>query len=178
MTVFFTSDTHWGHKNIIRYSDRPFASVEDMDEEMIRRWNALVGKADIVYHLGDVGFMPANKLANILRRLNGTIHLNIGNHDSKEVLALDRWASVEHYREVSIDGQFMVLSHYSHRVWNKCHRGALMLYGHSHNSLSGNDQSLDVGVDCWDFAPVTLSQIKARLKTLPPYASGDHHVAR
>jgi calcineurin-like phosphoesterase family protein len=173
--IFFTSDTHWGHRNVIRYSNRPFGSVEEMDEEMVRRWNDKVSKRDVVYHLGDVAFMSPARAKPILDQLNGEIHLCIGNHDSKAIQQLDRWSSVEHYREISINGKHIVLSHYAHRVWNRSHRGSLMLYGHSHAALPGTNQSLDVGVDCWDYEPVTLNEILVRMSTLPPFRNQDHH---
>jgi calcineurin-like phosphoesterase family protein len=178
MTVHFTSDSHWGHRNIIKYSNRPFDSVEQMDEEMVTRWNAVVQPDDTVYHLGDISFMKVDRFKPIADSLNGTIHLLIGNHDPDAVLAMDRWASVGHYKEIVHQNKKIVMSHYAHRVWNRSHHGAIMLYGHSHGSLPGTDQSLDVGVDCWDFAPVTLPRILERMATLPPYRSGDHHVAR
>ncbi len=79
--IFFTSDQHFGHKNIIKFSNRPFNSVEEMDEMMIQRWNEKVGETDEVYHLGDVGLASSGKLRKILERLNGKIYLIKGNHE-------------------------------------------------------------------------------------------------
>lgn len=78
---FFTSDTHFGHKNIIRYCDRPFDDVPHMNEMLIKNWNAVVSPEDEVFHLGDVALGPWVEWEGILSRLNGTIHLIIGNHD-------------------------------------------------------------------------------------------------
>lgn len=178
MTTFYTSDTHFFHRNIIRYSNRPFASVEEMNEEMVRRWNARVQPRDIVYHLGDVSFGRIEPTRNLLDRLNGIIHLCPGNHDPRELQRLDRWESVEHYREIYDSNRKVILLHYGMRVWNKSHHGSLHLYGHSHGSLPGNNQSLDVGVDCWDYRPVTLKEIMERMAGLPPYRSQDHHQPR
>lgn len=169
VTIFYTSDTHFFHRNVIRYSNRPFVDEQEMNEEMVRRWNARVSPNDTVYHLGDVSFANVTKTKTLLDRLNGTIHLCPGNHDPKQLLSIDRWASVEPYREIREQGKFIVLSHYAHRVWNKSHHGSLMLYGHSHGGLPGNSQSLDVGVDCWDYQPVTLNEITARMATLPEF---------
>ena len=80
MTLFITSDTHFLHKNIIRFCDRPFDDVEEMTEELIKRWNEVVGTADTVLHLGDFGFQY-NKLKPIVDRLNGSKILVRGNHD-------------------------------------------------------------------------------------------------
>ena len=85
--------------------------------------------------------------------------------------------SSQYATEINLDGHTLTLCHYGMRVWNRCHHGALMLYGHSHGSLPGNAQSLDVGADAWDFRPVTLAEILARMATLPPYQADDHHVA-
>ena len=79
--IWFTSDTHFGHKNIIKFSERPFSDVEEMDEVMIRRWNEVVGKDDTVYHLGDFAFLSTGKLRQLISRLNGKICLVNGNHD-------------------------------------------------------------------------------------------------
>jgi calcineurin-like phosphoesterase family protein len=175
MSIYYCSDHHWGHNNIIKYSNRPFADVDEMNEAMIARWNSRVEPNDTVYHLGDVAFMPAKRFESIANRLNGIIHLCPGNHDSDDLLAMNRWASVHPYREIRDLNKKVVLSHYSHRVWNGSHKGSLMLYGHSHGSLPGSNQSLDVGVDCWDYYPVTMREIMARMATLPPFHSGDHH---
>lgn len=168
--IFFTSDTHFGHANIIKYCNRPFKSVNEMDEVMIQNWNDRVSPGDDVYHLGDFGFKDRNKIHNILQRLNGRIHLIKGNHDYKPH-TIKGFASVQDYYELKTQGEKIILSHYAMRVWNGSHRGRIMLYGHSHGTLPGNSQSLDVGVDCWEFKPVTLDEIKSRLQTLPRKAA-------
>ena len=78
---FYTSDLHFGHKNIIKYENRPFNSVEEMDEELIRRWNNKVGKNDEVYILGDFAFASGRRVNELLDRLNGRKYLLRGNHD-------------------------------------------------------------------------------------------------
>ena len=78
---FFTSDTHFGHQNIIKYANRPFASVSHMNEALIANWNAVVGMDDEVYHLGDVALGPWTEWDKILTRLNGYKILVVGNHD-------------------------------------------------------------------------------------------------
>lgn len=184
----YTSDTHWGHRNIIKYSNRidPATGrqfdltpegVEKMDELLITNWNAVVAPDDDVYHLGDFA-MGKTAAPNIARRLHGHIHFIWGNHDSDQVRGLDCWASSQPYLEIKDQGKLIILSHYAHRVWNKSHHGSLMLYGHSHGSLPGTDQSLDVGVDCWGLAPTNLDAIMARMRTLPRYKHDDHHQPR
>ncbi len=173
MTIYYTSDTHYGHANIIKYSNRPFKDVAEMNYQMIQRWNERVTPDDIVYHLGDFGFMTGDKIDNIASQLTGGLkYIILGNHDKRPPKGFVR---KEQLTEIYDGDQKIILSHYGMRVWNKSHHGTLCFYGHSHGSLPGNSQSLDVGVDCWDYYPVTLEEIKRRLKTLPPFGTPDHH---
>ena len=179
MTVWFTSDTHFGHANIIGYSQRPFASIEEMDAVLICNWNARVGPQDEVWHLGDFTFRSEKAADLYLKRLNGRKHLVWGNHDSEKLRQLDAWASSQPYAELALDGRKIVLLHYGLRVWNKSHRGALHFYGHSHGSLPGDRQSCDVGVDnpaCF-YAPWRLEEIERHLAILPERVPVDHHGA-
>jgi calcineurin-like phosphoesterase family protein len=149
-----------------------------MDEAMIKRWNTVVAPGDLVYHLGDFSFGPQ---ADYLPRLNGEKHLVLGNHDPKRMRGRDNagWASVNEMLHIKApDGTRLVLCHYAMRVWNRSHRAVIHLYGHSHGSLAGDSQSCDVGVDCWDFVPVSLDAIKARLRGSKPRLEPDHHVSR
>lgn len=165
--TWFTADTHFGHANIINYCNRPFASVEEMDEVMIERWNERVKPNDVVWHLGDFAFYKSyDKLKEIFDRLNGVKMLIVGNHDYSNTLELD-WYEFNPMQTVMFGKQSIVLCHYAMRVWHSSHRGALHLYGHSHGTLEADNQSLDVGVDCWDFCPVNIDEIRERLKTLP-----------
>lgn len=161
--IWFTADKHLGHKNLIKNANRPFSSVEEMDEIIIQRHNERVRNADTVYDLGDFAF---DDHTPYLRRLNGQKHLCPGNYDhSNLVNKAVGWASVEKLRHIKNhpSGVFLVLCHYALRVWNRSHHGAIHLYGHSHGNLPGDSQSCDVGVDCWDFYPVNLDQILDRL---------------
>jgi len=185
--VFFTSDTHISHTNIIKYSKRPFVvepetptepgplSTAFMNEEIIRRWNSVVGPNDSVWHLGDVFFgrYTSEQADAVLARLNGQIDLIRGNHDDDYIWNHPRFRSrqlMAEIREKDRAGKkhTVVLCHYGMRVWNNSFRGSLQLYGHSHGTLPGNNQSLDVGSDCWDHTPVTIDQILARMRSNPP----------
>jgi calcineurin-like phosphoesterase family protein len=181
MTDYFSSDSHYRHRNILQYQNRPFRDVEHMNAMMINNWNDRVTPEDTVYHLGDFGFGSIDELQSIFDRLNGRKFLLSGNHD-KNAIKLAGWGWVKERHEFYIGKQLIVLSHYAMRVWRNSHYGSICLYGHSHGSMPGNSQSLDVGVDCWDYRPVTLAEIQARLKTLPKFigyreqAGGhDHH---
>jgi calcineurin-like phosphoesterase family protein len=78
--IFFTSDLHIGHKNILKYNRHEFSTIEDMEIEMVSRWNSKVGKDDIVYILGDVSFTSLERTLFVLSQLNGEKHLILGNH--------------------------------------------------------------------------------------------------
>jgi calcineurin-like phosphoesterase family protein len=142
--------------------DLHFASVEEMDERMIAEWNAVVGSKDEVWHLGDFAYRCSLEYAEgIFKRLRGRKHLVIGNHEQRgRRLA---WESQQAYKEITVDNRDLVLFHYSMRSWNRQHHGSVHLYGHSHGSLAPLGLSLDVGVDCWGFRPVSLDEILARL---------------
>lgn len=168
--IWFTADTHFGHKRIIELCNRPFSSVVEMDLEMIRRWNRRVMPKDEIIHLGDFSMGPQDKY---LHQLNGRKILIKGNHDySKNIFMAteafpEGWQSVCSLLEVPVDDVVVTMCHYAMRTWNKAHKDTLQLYGHSHGKTRGNRQSLDVGVDCWDFQPVSLDEIRARMATLP-----------
>lgn len=176
MATFFTSDTHFGHANIIRYCSRPFASTQEMDESMIANWNAVVRPDDEVWHLGDFAHGADGKhVRAVFHRLNGVKRLVVGNHDRAETLDLPWAAPPTHLATVGVDGVRVVMCHYGLRVWPGMRRKAISLYGHSHGRLPGTSISLDVGVDCWGFTPVGLEDIRRRMRTLPetPEPEGD-----
>lgn len=83
--VWFTSDTHFWHENIIRFCNRPFSSIQEMNEELIRRWNETVPEEGVVFHLGDFAFGGAKEWNEVMFRLNGKIYLILGNHDMKQM---------------------------------------------------------------------------------------------
>jgi calcineurin-like phosphoesterase family protein len=162
MAVFFTADTHFGHGGALGLFRRPFASVHDMDEAMIGRWNENVGPADEVWHLGDFGVRRSVvEMARILAALHGRVHLIAGNNDSPKTLALRDFASVQHYVELEMAGAHLVLCHYPFRSWNMMAKGAINLHGHSHGRLKRVPRQLDVGVDVWDFRPIPLEKVLA-----------------
>lgn len=169
MAIFFTSDTHFQHANIIKYQNRPFTDVVNMDIGLIENWNRVVGPSDEVWHLGDFCWGNFRNADALLECLNGRIHLIWGNHDAENVRKFHRWASSSPYREINIQGTHITLCHYAMRVWNHSNHGSLHFYGHSHGRLQGDRQSVDVGVDypAWSFGPVSLAQIQEHLKTLP-----------
>jgi calcineurin-like phosphoesterase family protein len=157
MTYFFTGDEHAGHRNIIDYCDRPFSSVEEMDEAIIQQHNAVVRDGDKVIHVGD--FTLGTDAAKYIRRLRGKHTFLKGSHD--------RWLG-EHapsILEVKIDGQLIVACHYAMRVWPKSHYNSWQVYGHSHGRLPPIGKQHDVGVDNNDFMPVSYDQLRAIMAT-------------
>lgn len=176
--LFFTADTHFGHRNVIKYCNRPFETVEQMDQTIIDRWNSMVSPSDVIYHLGDFTFKD-HLIEQYVSQLNGKIHLVLGNHDKKVNLLKPYFASVSHYIELRSVKPNIIMFHYAMRVWNKRHYGTWHLYGHSHGSLpDNNDKSLDVGVDTNDFYPYSYQQLQQIMEQRDKFGgqqTNDHH---
>ena len=162
MTVFFTSDTHFGDHRVLNLYPRPFASVAAMDAALIARWNEVVGGDDEVWHLGDFA-RTAAAAAAILPRLNGRKHLVLGNNDPPPGPGAG-WLSVASYAEVTVDGIDLVLCHYPFRSWKGMGRGSVNLHGHSHGRLKPLPRQFDVGVDVRNYRPVRLAELLTRPK--------------
>ena len=164
MTVWFTADTHFGHGGALGLFKRPFASVAEMDEAMVARWNERVVPTDDVWHLGDFAVLTnravrEGRADQMLDQLHGTKRLIVGNNDLDSVRALPGWAEVADYAEVVVEGVALVLCHYAFRSWKNQHKGWWNLHGHSHGALKPLARQRDVGVDVYGFAPVTIDQI-------------------
>jgi calcineurin-like phosphoesterase family protein len=165
--VMFTADTHFGHGNIIKHCNRPYADAGEMDEALIRNWNRVVAAGQTVFHLGDFSFKTSDRrVTSIIERLNGHIVLIRGNHDHEQVLK--HFGEVHDLAEVLVPGHRIVLCHYAMRVWPRSHRDSWHLYGHSHGRLAPviDSMALDVGVDAWDYTPVRFDQIAREMQRL------------
>ena len=179
MATFFTSDTHFGDIRILRIDKRPFKSLEDHDAALIDNWNATVAPDDTVWHLGDFALGPSDeRVADILATLHGTKHLITGNNDGPGTLAAPGWSSIGAYAEIEVDERRLILCHYAFRTWNAMGRGTINLHGHSHGLLKTAPKQYDVGVDVWDYRPVTMKEIttrrrSTRLRTLGGGPGGD-----
>ena len=171
MNIWFTSDTHFYHSNIIRYCDRPFKHADEMNEILIENWNRVVQPDDQIYHLGDFAFCPPDKAANIARRLHGKKFLLKGNHDRtkmiKELMPFFEWIKDVHLlnvqdKSMQYGNQQIWLSHYCHLVWPQQGYGVWHLFGHSHGKceVSFAAKAIDVGVDSWQYEPISYDQIK------------------
>jgi len=165
LSICFTSDTHFGDWRALAIDKRPFASLAAHDEALVARWNETVGTGDDIWHLGDFALGPgAERIGELLDRLNGTKHLIIGNNDASATIEAPGWVDTGHYAELVLDGTLLILCHYPLRTWNKMGRGAIDLHGHSHGRLKPLTRQYDVGVDVWNYRPVRLDQIHSRRK--------------
>lgn len=220
MTTWLTSDSHYGHANLIIYANRPYLQpgdtildtgegdngvkysktvwanknvkytrAKEMTDDMVRRHNAKVKPDDRVIHLGDFAFGSTSYILQILRRLHGKYEFIWGNHDDnlRQVATIidlypdlkDRVKFLGDYKETSIEGQNVTLTHYAMRVWNGSHKGTWQLYGHSHGSLPDDPHAMnfDVGVDCHGLEPIDFATVRAIMakKLWKPI---DHHGSR
>jgi len=168
MNYWFTADTHFHHKRIVDYCNRPFPNIEKMDAELIARWNARVQDGDVVYHLGDFAFGTMRDIQELLFKLNGNIIFIPGNHDSCLLQYMHHEYSnivLPQILTVKISRYTICMCHYPMREWNNYYAGAWHLYGHSHGTLKVSKAlSCDVGVDCWDYAPVGLDELEDFMK--------------
>ena len=167
--VFFTSDTHFCHSRVIAYSDRPFADVAQMNEALVRNWNAVVPKDGIVFHLGDFCFGTKK----VLDQLNGQIHLILGNHDMRECRRdfMSRFASVQMERMIEVGDRRILLNHYPLLCYAQ-EKYYWQLFGHIHTNPRNNrilstermkllmPRQYDVGVDNNNFTPVSFHQLE------------------
>lgn len=178
-SVWFTSDTHFHHKRCA-VEHRGFSSVSEMNDRLVLEWNEKVKKGDAVYHLGDVSLGGVDETVETLSRLNGEIFLIKGNHDSVQlkqaVASRFVWIKDLHEFKTKKFGVPVVLCHYCLRTWNRSHYGAYQLHGHSHGTLEYDHHSLsmDVGVDCWDYAPISFDDVKNYM-CMKEFKPIDHH---
>ena len=185
--LFFSSDHHFGHggksghDGIILYCNRPFKSVGEMDEVMIQRWNKVVKEGDVVWHLGDFSLSShPEPVARIMRRLNGEIHLLAypWHHDGKWMRRMVRgWGDLPAFPDapnLTLEPPIVVLTgvapvpitlcHYPFETWERSHYCSISLHGHSHGKAMKVERRVDVGVDSWNFYPVSLEEIIETVK--------------
>ena len=168
MTIWFVSDTHFGHENIISYCARPFSCAAEMDEAMVERWNAVVKPSDKVYHLGDVAMRKSH--LGIVSRLHGKKRLIRGNHDifdTKDYLN----AGFQEILGVRVMAN-VLFSHFP------VHPGSLgrflgNAHGHIHQQPAPEGGYLNLSVERINYTPVTLEDVVAQLSSLRDTASAD-----
>ena len=176
--LFFAADHHFGHANVIRHCNRPYTDVDEMDADLIRRWNEYVPKDGIVIYLGDITMNADPDVVSdyMYRKLNGNFQrFVVGNHDLRYerlgVIGCPMDMLLVEVRDGGVK-QSIHCSHYPLMSWYKMHRGSWHVYGHIHNSKFQNPlaRAWNVGVDVNDFRPVSYYDLKAiitdRIKTI------------
>ena len=173
--VFFTSDTHFDHTSILRHCNRPFGDIEEMNRVLIENWNRVVGKNDLVFHLGDFAFGGAEVWNRFLDQLNGRIVLIVGNHDIYHLRSdmLERFEQVAFELYVIIDNQPIFLNHHPFLSYGDSHGHVWQLFGHVHTRGNGQGKEkdkqrlpllmatqYDVGVDNNNYTPISFYQIR------------------
>lgn len=195
MTVWFTADLHFGHRNVSRYCGRPFPDTDDgvreMDDALVRRWNERVDPRDQVWVLGDVAL---GRIATSLPRvaqLHGTLHLVAGNHDrcwgghddargvaaARERYAEVGFVTIDDVAELELDDRTVRLSHFPY--WGDSHAedrfaslrpvddGTWLLHGHVHTTWRQHAHQVNVGVDAWGGHPVAAADVIALIDAGP-----------
>lgn len=177
VNIWFTSDLHFGHRNIIRFCNRPWKTVEEMDKALINNWNSVVGKDDIVFDLGDFAFASNSRWKDILNQLNGHHYLILGNHDVSRYpgdKTMELFERVEYQMIIKIDDRYVYLNHYPYLCYGGSYKeqdqAVWQLFGHVHTRPddTGKDHDrlymlfpyqYDVGVDNNNYYPVSWNQI-------------------
>lgn len=160
---WFTSDTHFSHVNIIKYSHRPYVDTEHMNAELINNWNQVVKPDDLVYHLGDVAFGDKNKIPSLVSRLNGHKVLIFGNHDLKHGRLMSQivdagFEAIHEELYVKIDGHDVYMRHIPDMEFIPSEKATYHLCGHVHDSWTRTGPILNVGVDVRNYRPVSLQE--------------------
>lgn len=181
--VFFTSDTHFNHANIIKYCMRPFADKDEMNEALINNWNSVVKENDIVFHLGDFMFGNMNRFWDFRSRLNGKIYLIHGNHDYElmdKINVDDGFEIVTSQLNIVVNGQKIYLNHFPLLTFDGIYKEkpSWQLFGHVHSNknIPGTSADVkrldyllpmqyDVGVDNNNYRPISFDEVKSIINT-------------
>lgn len=182
--LYFTSDLHLGHANVIKFNDRPFSDVNEMNEVLIQNMNEVVSKDDELWILGDFAYRISTQEVKELREkiICKNVHLVYGNHD-KDYSEENIFQSVQSYKELKTEYGKVILFHYPILEWNAGHYGSIHLHGHIHSTGEYNEKNpqlkykdrfqeghtamneelnlriYDVGVDANHFRPISLVEI-------------------
>ena len=138
--IFYIADLHFGHANVIRFDNRPYKNVEEMNRALINNWNSVVTNDDTVYILGDFCWSKEPVWINLLDQLKGKKVLIKGNHDLKKMSysLKNKFEDIKDYKEINDNGTKVILSHYPMPFWNGQFRDSVHLYGHIHNTHQWN----------------------------------------
>lgn len=191
---FYISDWHYGHNNILAFDNRPFKAIEEMNQALVERWNAVVADGDIVYVLGDMFWCGIEKALPILDSLAGQKFLIKGNHDRcHDSRFVKRFVKISEYMEAEDGDRKVILCHYPIPCFKNHYYGWYHLYGHVHNSFEWNMMEHDkylmqelYGHPCqmfnvgammpWmDYTPRTLDEVVAAAGRSEIVREGDNH---
>jgi calcineurin-like phosphoesterase family protein len=164
--TFVVSDTHFYHENIIKYCDRPYANMFEMNEDLIAKWNAAVGKDDIVWHLGDFCFGSKDHIKEIVPRLNGRINLVLGNHDHHKIAFYYECGFNRVYDHPVVISNFFILSH-EPLQWVKDGDVYANIYGHVHQQKMYRDFTSNTFCACAErigYAPIRWTEMIEKMK--------------
>lgn len=157
--IYFIADTHMGHYNIIKYENRPFISVQEMNQYMINTWNKIIKPNDMIYHIGDFGLGKSQELINLGQQLNGKKILIKGNHDKRNTNTFWRRCGFEKvYNKLMIkeNNQKFILTHVP---LLKIPKNYINLYGHVHTINDRCSNSYCVSVENIDYKPISLEEV-------------------
>lgn len=167
--IYYTSDLHFGHSDVIQMDKRPFTNVDEMEEALISLWNERTMQDDDVYIIGDFAYRNSKTATWYLRRLKGRKHLMIGNHDREIICdpkAMECFASVDKMMLISDNGRRVSLCHFPLAEWNCKHYGSYHVFGHvhglwneAHQFMSRCDHALNAGCMLNGYRPVTLDEM-------------------
>lgn len=175
--LFFTSDTHFGHANVIKHASRPFVDIKEHDEMLVKNWNSVVPSDGIVIHQGDFAMkLRSDKLKWILETLNGDIYLVKGNHERdvmRKAWAREYFIDIQERYDIEVlddNGNFsdgnrrfnvIIADHYPMLSWNRKYHGSYHTYGHTHGNLKRHPdvRAYEVGVDINDYLPIEYRKL-------------------
>ena len=191
--VYFISDFHIGHHNVIKFDGRPFRDVDEMHAELIKRWNSVIDDDDEVYYMGDLCMRDVDTAKWVMHALKGKIHFIMGNHDRDKIIKrIDRFETIHEYgTEILVKDdtitdkrakghQQIIMSHYPILSWNRSHYGSWMIHGHAHGSLMKSNQDyykrkvMDVGCNVIDYTPISYQEVKSAMDK-KVISNVDHH---
>jgi len=190
MRIFFSSDWHLDHANIIKYDKRPFKNTDEMNHTILGNVCRVLHPGDTLYYLGDFALTRSqNAMEGHMKALaltGANLFFLKGNHDKSDTIKLyNKYGTyLGEQKKIRIptletygpSEQEIVLNHYAMRVWDKSHRGCWHLYGHSHHTLPDLSDSLsfDVGINGWDYQLVSYDDVARKMAT-KTYKPVDHH---
>jgi len=204
--IWFSADTHYSHANVLHLCDRQFSDIYEHDKILIQNHNSLISDNDDFYHLGDFAFRcSAERVREIIKKLNGRIRIVRGNHEKPLLQAVERGllndmlnsgkleifglkailedSTLAISKMINVEGQLIFLSHYSHKTFPNAFRNGQHLFGHSHGRIEPYFKCRDVGVDTFSethqrFFPWSYEEIKEEMeKVIEPFSEAPEQVS-